>query len=381
MNFFEDIVAQVNKGRHPVCGDFFLSDRRLDDTVFVLTDGIGSGVYANVSAIFSANRLLQLYRGGVSQLEAAEMTADSMHRAREEDMPFAAFTFVKLLSDGQFTIYSYEAPPPLLLSQNQASVLPQRFITSGYETVAECTGSLQLGDSLILCSDGVTQAGMGNGLNFGLGAEGLASYIDRHIPADGNLQRLAQQIITMTSNLSGGGYVDDTTVAIIHCRRAKRLTVFSGPPTNRSLDSAYARRFTQVEGPAVICGSTTADIIARETGREIKMVGDALSFGAPPEYRMSGATMVTEGAIVLNQTLNIIDENPELFKDKTAPERLAQLMWDADAIFFVLGGALNEAHGDMVFKQIGVRPRRQIINLLAERLRQMGKLVSVDEFS
>jgi len=381
MKFFEEIVAQVNKGRHPVCGDYVLSDRRLDDTVFILTDGIGSGVYANVSAIFSANRLAELYRGGVSQREAAEMAADSMHRARDEDMPFAAFSFVKLLSDGQFTIYSYEAPPPLLISEGQVTVLPQRFFTSGYETVAECAGSLQLGDTLLLCSDGVTQAGMGHGLNFGLGAEGLASYILRHLPPDGNLRRLAQQIIAMTASLSGNAYVDDTTVAMIHCRRAKRLTVFSGPPASRGLDAAFARRFTQVDGQAVICGSTTADIIARETGREIKMVGDSLSFGSPPEYRMNGAAMVTEGAMVLNQTLNIIDENPARFREKTPPERLAQLMWDADVISFVLGGALNNAHGDMVFKQVGLRPRRQIINLLASRLRDMGKLVSVDEFN
>lgn len=381
MNFYEDIVAQVNKSNHPVCGDYFLADRRLDDSVFILTDGIGSGIYANVSAIFSANRLLELYRAGLSQLEAAEMTAESMHRAREEDMPFAAFTFVKLLPDGQFTIYSYEAPPPIIISNNQAMVLPQRFISSGYETIGESTGALQMGDRLVLCTDGVTQAGMGNGLNFGLGEEGLASYIVRHMPNDGNLGRLAQQIITMTAKLSGGNYVDDTTVVILQCRQAKRLTVFSGPPTNRSLDAAYARRFTEVAGQVVICGSTTADIISRETKREIKMIGDALSFGSPPEYRMSGATMVTEGAIVLNQTLNIIDINPAQFRDKTPPERLAQLMWDADAIFFVTGGALNEAHGDIIFKQAGLRPRRQIINMLAERLRDMGKLVMVDEFT
>lgn len=375
MKFFEDITVQVNKRQNPVCGDFCLCEKTLIHTLFVLCDGIGSGVYANVSAVYCANRLMELFRSGVSQREAVEMVAESMHRVRSEEIPFAAFSMVKILNDGQFTVYGYEAPSPVIIENGVARPLPQHFYTVGYESVAESNGSLQLGDTLVICSDGVTQAGLGRG-SFGIGSEGLASYINRNLHQIPDLHRLGRGITEMTAAVSGGVYADDTTVTLLNCRRAKELAVFTGPPADKNKDSRLAERFLAAQGQAVICGSSTADIISRETKREIRMSNmNNLSFDSPPEYNMEGAKMVTEGAIMLNQLYNILDENPRDFVDKTPAERLCLLMHEADVITFIVGDALNEAHGNMMFKQVGVRPRHTMIRLLTERLRAMGKLV------
>ena len=104
MKFFEDTVSQRNKYNQSVCGDAVLCDRTVESTVFVLCDGIGSGVYANIAAITCANRLMELARSGISMRSVCELVAESMHRAREEQIPFAAFTAVKVLKDGQFTV-------------------------------------------------------------------------------------------------------------------------------------------------------------------------------------------------------------------------------------------------------------------------------------
>ena len=375
MKFFEDVTLQVNKRQHPVCGDFVLCDKTMAHTLFILCDGIGSGVYANVSAIFCANRLMELFSSGVSQRDAVEMVAASMHRARSEDIPFAAFSMAKILNNGHFVIYSYEAPCPLIIEDGRARPLSQHYFTAGYESVAEASGILQLGDSLVLCSDGVTQAGLGRG-SFGIGKEGLAAFINRSLRKSQDLATLAHDIVDMTAAVSGNIYADDTTVAFLNCRLAKELTVFTGPPVDRSQDSQLAERFLSAGGQAVICGSSTADIISRETKREIRMRKPAaMSFDSPPEYQMEGAKMVTEGAIMLNQLYNIIDEDPRNFVEKTPAERLCVLLQDADVITFIVGGALNDAHSNILFKQVGVRSRNTMVQLLIEHLRSMGKLV------
>ena len=53
------------------------------------------------------------------------------------------------------------------------------------------------------------------------------------------------------------------------------------------------------------------------------------------------------------------------------------MMRQADAIHFMLGGAGNAAHGGILFKQIGVLPRKKAVSLIAEKLKSLGKLVTV----
>lgn len=380
MKYFEELTVQKNKRSNQVCGDAVVCRRSLNDTIFVLADGIGSGVYANIAATFCVERLATLLTSGLTLQKAAAMTAESMYRAHEEEMIFAAFIAVRLFSDGRFSVCSYEAPGPLLLSHGKAAPLPLHFISSGYETIAEAEGVLEEGDSLILFSDGASQAGMGGG-SFGIGEQGIADYINRWYSRTPSLPALGEKVVNMTASFTGGQSVDDTTLSILTCRQARQLTVFSGPPADRRLDKAFARRFIETQGQVVICGSSTAQVIARETGREIKLKANDNDFSALPEYRMTGAALVTEGAMVLNQTYNILDEDPASFTERTLPQRLALLLLEADAVVFVLGGAMNEAHEDLRFKQAGVKPRRVIVKLIAENMRRKGKLVVEDEFS
>jgi hypothetical protein len=43
---------------------------------------------------------------------------------------------------------------------------------------------------------------------------------------------------------------------------------------------------------------------------------------------------------------------------------------------FLVGGAQNPGHNTITFKQLGVQARRTIVPMLAEKLRNMGKLVT-----
>lgn len=375
MKFFEDIVSRNIKTGAIVCGDHTICSRSVEGTVFVLCDGVGSGIYANIAAISCSNRIIELLKRGVSVRSAAETVASSMHRARTEEVPFSAFAAAVILPDGQFKVYTYEAPEAMIIKNGTASVLAPEFFTAGYEVVGEVTGSLDIGDTLVLCSDGVTQAGLGHGHGFGIGINNVAAFINRILQPGADLYALPSMITDMCKGLMGGKYEDDTTLAVLRCREAEELTVMTGPPSKPAMDKEYVDKFISMPGRKAVCGSSTADIVARETGRKVRMIKTGNAFGTPPEYEIDGIDLTTEGVIMLNQVYNILGESIENFTENSAVERLCMMLLEADVIHLMIGNAMNDAHEAMLFRQVGVRVRRTAVRLLAEKLREKGKLV------
>jgi hypothetical protein len=380
LNYIEDFVKQSAKDKQIVCGDTCLCERTIDSTDFVLCDGIGSGIYANIAAVTCANRLIELFKTGISMRNVCEMVADSMHRARTENIPFSAFSIVRILHDGQFILYTYESPSPIYIKDGIASPLKLHSYNTGYEIIEEASGSLSQGDSLILCSDGITQAGMGYSNTSGLGEDELANFVNQSLNHSISLPELPDRILKKTHLISGGKRVDDSTVAILRCREATQLTLMSGPPSSKIKDTIFVEKFLSCPGTHVICGSTTSEIVSRVLHRRVKLIDDNPSFANPPEYQMEGIDMVTEGAAMLNQLHNILGENPERFIENSAVERLCRLLQKADVIHFLIGNAINDAHSALIFKQLGIRPREKIIRLISEQLSKMGKLVLAEYF-
>ena len=364
LKFIEDIVEQKPKQNYIVCGDTYICQRTQESTFFVLCDGIGSGVYANIAAITCANRLMELHRSGVSMRSMSEMVADSMHRAREEKIPFAAFTAVKILNDGLFITYTYEAPEPIMIKDGLAIPLKPSIHSAEYEVIGETTGKLELGDSLIVVSDGITQSGLGQGSSFGIGTEGLVDFVNRRSAHKHNIYKLPGEVLEMSNRICGGRYEDDSTVAILHCREASQLAILSGPPALRAKDKEIVESFMNAPGLHVVAGSTTADIVSRELKREVTFVDNTRSLASPPEYKIDGIDLV-----------NILDEDSCSLSGDSPVERFCAMMLKADAITFFIGSAVNEAHDSMVFRQAGIRPRISAIQLISKKLKDMGKLV------
>lgn len=382
MRFFEDIIQQVIKTGYRVCGDHVMCYRTVEVTYLVVTDGIGSGVYANIAAITCAEQLMGLLKSSVQFKVGCEMVADSMHRAKVEDAPYAAFTCVKVTSDGSYAIFSYEAPEPILIKGGFAKVIQPRFYKAKYDFVGEAYGHLNRGDAILVFSDGVGQAGMGSGMGLGIGSEGVEKWLDKQKTMgtpNPDFPAILQSLTDMTAMVSGGVHADDTTAVILKCREARDLIIATGPPSSKQKDNEFVNRLIGAWGTKVICGSTTTDIIARVMNTEVKTV-PAAHPNDPPEYVIDGIDLVAEGAMTLSQACNIINEPLESLSGGGVVERLCTLMRNSDIITFMLGTAVNAAHGDIMFKQLGVRPRRESVETLANRLREMGKVVIIENY-
>jgi hypothetical protein len=379
MKFYEDTVLQARKHEHLVPGDYYLCERKPDATTVLLLDGVGSGVYANIAAIACGSRLMELMDGGRSLQAACGHVAESMHRARTEEIPFAAFVALRILPSGQFTCYAYENPGPILIHDHNATACPQRFIALKYEMIAESTGTLSAGDRLLLMSDGVTHAGMGGGYATGWGTEGVVGETNAYLRAGRDALKLPAHLLHTAYTLSGKVYWDDTSLAMVTCRPAQALTLLTGPPASRADDGRAVRLFMEAPGKKVICGSTTTEIASRELKRPTSIASMDISPGSPPEYKMEGIDLITEGAVTLNQAMNLLEEADEIdFSQSDSPVfKLCQLLLEADAIAFLVGGGYNQGHDDPLFQQLGVKPRRRVVRRMAEFLKAKGKEVSV----
>ena len=51
------------------------------------------------------------------------------------------------------------------------------------------------------------------------------------------------------------------------------------------------------------------------------------------------------------------------------------MLHEADLIHLMIGNAANTAHDELLFKQVGVQVRKATVKRIAEKLREMGKLV------
>ncbi len=377
--YTESVIWQENKKSNSVCGDYADVRRYSDHTDFILCDGMGSGPKANMFAVFCASRILSLLENGASLISACEKAVEIMRKARTENVPFAAFTLVRVVSSGAYTLISYEAPGGLLVSGDYAEILPIRHFPCGGDVVAESSGVLKDGDSLVICSDGITQAGLGNIKNFGWGIESFCSFINKFLSTRSSLNDALDRAMEQAFRLSGREYADDTTIACLRVRQAKIANILSGPPVDKEDDETFVEQFMKTQGKKIVCGSTTLDIVARITKENVSSPALSTQFHKPPEYRLNGIDIASEGAVTLNQVYNILDTDPATLKDDSVVYKIARELMSSDQIYFHIGSAPNSAHSDIEFKQLGIMPREKVVEHIASYLRSLGKVVVVNK--
>jgi hypothetical protein len=171
---------------------------------------------------------------------------------------------------------------------------------------------------------------------------------------------------------------DDCTTVMALCRRGQIVNIMTGPPTSEVSDGAAVRRLIQSEGLKIVCGGTTAEVVARIMGERVIVEQDSLSLIAPPRYEIRGIDLVTEGAVTLNQVYNLFDENIKDLTEDSGVTELCALLQVADRVNFLVGDAKNSASGNISFRQRGILTRDRIVTLLAEKLRAAGKLVVLE---
>lgn len=360
--FIEVDHAQEKKAGQSVCGDVFQS-QRLDGgarVVTALADGLGSGIKAAVLANLTATMALRYVAEDADIARAARVILETLPVCSERKIAYSTFTLVDMDRLGGTRIVEYDNPPFLLLRRGEAIPLPQEELrlptASGREAVIrESRFRAQPGDRIIICSDGITQAGLG-GPDYpqGWGVEAMADYLLGLLKAQPELsaRQLAQAAVKQALSLDRHQALDDTSCGVIYLRKPREVMLFTGAPVNRAVDRELARLARAFEGRKAVCGGTTAAILSRELGLPLDMAMKTLDQGLPPISGLEGFDLVTEGALTLATTASLLEEHehPEWMRPNAAT-LLAGLLLDSDIIHIVAGTKINEAHQDPSFPQ------------------------------
>ncbi len=396
------------------CGDVVRSRRSNFGVNIVCADGLGSGMRAHISAEMCVARIFAAIEQGISLRKTFSSVAGQMEKSRDPKKPFAAFSVLRIRPDGNATILTYDAPPPILVDANGASILANRLFPLPGGLAIESNYQMQIGEGILLMSDGITQAGIGHGPNSEWTPEGVVRRINelltRRMKFSQIPHRIHQEAIQRWSGIferEGGGLTsgsstgnrfspytpdavhnppapfrpkvvgDDCTAVFAMCRTGQTVNILTGPPADKALDEKVAKQFVESPGLKIVCGGTTAKIVAKYLGATLEMEQEPMSEIAPPRYGIHGINLVTEGAVTLNQVYNILDEDVSKLNDDSGVTELRLLLNVADRVNFIVGIAENKANEDISFVQRGVLSRKVLIPLLADKLQREGKLVNV----
>jgi hypothetical protein len=378
--YIENDTLQIKKQKENVCGDQFLINRTNLYTTYILCDGMGSGVKASIAATMCASRINHLIDSQVPLPKIVKKISLLMSRAKNENIPYSTFTIVKILPSGQFNIYNYENPFPLLINKDNCLSFDASYEIIGKEVVGHVTGRLYKGDSLLVMSDGVSQAGLGRVPGFGWGVDNIRDYLDHLLQKEISSKELLNLISDAVKRLSGGSFHDDITITKLTARNSKVLNLITGPPKNKKDDANYVKSFMDTKGMKVVCGSTTADLVAKQIGKQIEVIENTPTFANPPQYKIEGIDFVTEGAVTLNQIYNVLDSDLDESFEKNCVIEIANKLKEADHINIFWGLSKNSAHKDATFLQMGILDRETIVPLLIKKLRGMNKTLNIKRY-
>ena len=132
-------------------------------------------------------------------------------------------------------------------------------------------------------------------------------------------------------------------------RVVEELIVLTGPPQNRSDDHEIVRRFFGKSGRHVVCGGTTARIVARSLGRSLTVDLSSINKNLPPKSRIDGIDFVSEGILTLMRVLSYLRNDGEGLVStdpRDTASDIVRLLEEADGVHFIVGLAQNPANLD-----------------------------------
>ena len=377
--FLDIACSQIAKHGQRVYGDSFLSRKSPggQHAVAVLSDGLGSGIKANVLSTLTSVMALKSVTEAVSPENTAQLIFRSLPVCSERKINYATFSIVELKGMEKVQLVEYENPQALifrgssLFTDTHLETIPARK-DIGRGVMTTTSFDAQVGDRIIMLSDGVTQAGLGT-RNFPLGwtLKAVRQFISDILTSDPDIssRELAEKVTR--EGLKHDVYTakDDISCSVTYIRHPRHLILVTGPPFHPEQDELFAMQVKNFDGPKIVCGGTTAMILSRQWEVPLKVVLCGRSSTLPPESKMEGATLVTEGILTLARVSEILCSGDSLWKQERDPaEKIVARLLDADRITLLVGTKINEAHQDPNLPQ-ELDIRRNVMKRIARELK------------
>ncbi|NMF83497.1 SpoIIE family protein phosphatase [Nodosilinea sp. P-1105] len=382
-NFIDIHSASLNKRGEELCGDKVKYLKTGPKTTVVLSDGLGSGVKANILATLTTEILITMLNADVPLEEVLKTVIATLPICQVRKIAYSTFTILWVDSrTNQFKVINFDNPPPVFCHQGRVNPLAMQVQEILGRKIQSAEGWLERGDFLGAISDGVLYAGMGMTMNFGWGWDNIAQYVEGVLVGKSHTARtIVKEVIDHTFELYQGAVGDDATFVGLYIRQRHPLMIFTGPPLAEAQDEQYVNQLLDFEGRKVVCGGTTGNIVASYLGEIVEMDLSTMRPDLPPIGMLSCVDLVTEGILTLSKATEYIRhchcDLGRLRFDNNGAYLLAREILQADAIHFLVGQSINEFYQNPLLpKNISIR--RSLIEELVAVLRHFQKEVTVD---
>jgi hypothetical protein len=378
-DFYIEVNSQQrNHDEEKICGDVFLNKyiKEEDRIIAVLSDGMGHGVKANILATLTATMALNFTREHKEVDLIADIIMNTLPVCSERKIAYSTFTIVDIESSGRTNILEYDNPPTIILRGNRIfdpswnRIVLEKGKHAG-KILKSCSFIPEKEDRIIMCSDGASQSGMGSeALPFGWERDNIANYASNLVNSEASISAaiLAGKIVSMAHKHDEYKAKDDIRCAVIYFREPRKLLLCTGPPYEKEKDMVLSDKVSAYPGKVILCGGTTADIIARELNRTIV---DELIFEdpeLPPESFLEGIDLLTEGILTLQKVNEILKTfNNSVRLGKGPADKIVRLLMESDEIHFIIGTRINIAHQDPTLP-VELEIRRTVIKRIARLL-------------
>ena len=383
--YYDVTTKSLNKKGEELCGDKVEIVRTDEDVIVVLSDGLGSGVKANILATLTSKIIATMMKAGATLEDTVDTIIHTLPVCKVRHMAYSTFSILKLTPEG--TVYLTEFDCPGCIYTHDGVVYPIDYTTRevGGKTIKEAVFDLECGDMLTLVSDGVMYAGIGAVLNLGWNWESVCEFLEDNWKDENTSARMTAALLGACEDLYMRKPGDDTTVATVKAIPEQIVSLYSGPPRFPQDDERAVVDFMSPDGLKIVCGGSSANLVARVLGREVTT---DLSYDddLPPIAHIKGIDLVTEGVLTIRQANVIVKqvlqspadaESLKLLDAQNGAAMIARVLLErCTHLYMFIGKAINPAHQNPNLP-VDLSIKIRLLEDLADTLRAAGKVVKI----
>lgn len=373
--------TSINKHSETLCGDWFKVFENQNKKIIVLSDGLGSGVKANILSTLTSTILGTMLSKNMPLDECIDTVAAALPVCKERKMAYSTFTVLEL-TNGQAYLVQYDNPSAIILRRGKRLSYDFNVHFVQEKEIHESRITLQKDDIIVLMTDGVTNAGIGKLAINGWQHSEIGEFLERIDTKKMSPSHIAAQIVNCSLTLSEDSLDDDTTVFVVKVRDREVVNMLIGTPENKEDDNKILKLFFSKNGKKVICGGSTASVVSEYLKKPVKVIQGSGNEEIPDRASIEGIDYVTEGIITLKRVGELIEcylKDPmcclDIAKRKDPASLIALLLIEeATDVNIYFGMSENVAHQGTEFD---FDAKLALIKQLEEYLSKVGKSVKI----
>ena len=368
-------LAQQNKHGQILCGDSVAASHDGDRVQIVLSDGLGSGVEANIASTLTSSVLSGLNAAGLPLEDSIRAVEAVLPVTKRQGLAYATFSIVT--TEGRNVhILQYDSPKGLFLRDGVSLPFPcEEHVTAG-KMLTEYTFTMKSGDMLVLFSDGVSEAGTGITTYSGWSRAEMEDYLSRSVHPDDTAPRVAAGILSAVQAIELFEFHDDTTAVVLRLRERLHTNLLIGPSDGWEPPPDVLWRFFSRDGKHVLCGKGIASASASYLGKELRFPP---ADEPAPIFDIGGIDLAVGGADTFRELMEMLSRYTQksMISLRTRRDRdsisqlidlLAEQPSDVDILFHPATDTLPDENDERMDQVLHMR----------QLLTEFGKIVTIN---